>query len=100
MATTVFKRVLPTLNRILVKKIEPQTKTASGIILQKGGESNLYGTIVEVGPGLVNEKGQNIKLSVNVGDVVLLPDYGGTKVKLENQELFLYRDTDILAIMK
>jgi len=85
MATTLFKRILPTLNRIVIKKIEPQTKTASGIILQKGGESNAYGTVIEVGPGLLNESGKHIKLSVNVGDTVLLPDYGGTKVKLDNQ---------------
>lgn len=99
MASTAFKRILPTLNRILVKKIEPQSKTASGIILQKTGD-NLYGTVVEVGPGLTNEEGKQLKMAVNVGDTVLLPDYGGTKVKLENQELFIYRDTDILAIMK
>lgn len=99
MATTAFKRVLPTLNRILIKKLEPQAKTASGIILQKGGDNN-YGTVIEVGPGLLNEQGTHLKLAVNIGDTVLLPDYGGTKVKLENQELFLYKDTDVLAIMK
>lgn len=81
MATTAFKRLLPTLNRILIRKLEPQTKTASGIILQKGGDNN-YGTVVEVGPGVLNEKGEHIKLSVTVGDTVLLPEYGGTKVKL------------------
>lgn len=96
---TAFKRVLPTLNRILIRKLEPQTKTASGIILQKSSDNN-YGTVVEVGPGLLNEKGEHLKLAVNVGDTVLLPDYGGSKVKLDNQELFLYKDTDILAIMK
>jgi chaperonin GroES len=85
MATTAFKRILPTLNRIVIKKLEPQTKTASGIILQKGGESNTYGTVIEVGPGLLNESGNHIKLSVAVGDTVLLPDYGGSKVKLDNQ---------------
>lgn len=97
--STAFKRIIPTLNRIVVKKLEPQTKTASGIILQKGGDNN-YATVIEVGPGLVNDDGKPIKMSVNIGDTVLLPDYGGTKVKLENQELFLYKDSDILAIMK
>lgn len=48
-----FKRILPTLNRIVVKKIEPQTKTSSGIILQKA-ESNHYATVVETGPGSFN----------------------------------------------
>ncbi len=82
MATTLFKRALPTLNRILVKKLEPQTKTASGIILQKANETNTFGTVVEVGPGLVDEHGKHIKVSVSVGDTVLLPEYSGTKLKL------------------
>lgn len=100
MASTVFKRILPTLNRVVIRKLEPQTKTASGIILQKGDSANSFGTVVEVGPGLLNEEGKPMKLSVNVGDTVLLPDYGGVKVKLDNQELHLYKDSDILAIMK
>jgi chaperonin GroES len=100
MASTVFKRILPTLNRVVIRKLEPQTKTASGIILQKSDTTNSFGTVIEVGPGLLNEEGKPIKLSVNVGDTVLLPDYGGVKVKLDNQELHLYKDSDILAIMK
>lgn len=48
-----FKRLLPTLNRILIRKIEPQTKTNSGIILQKP-DGNHYATVIEVGPGSLN----------------------------------------------
>lgn len=91
-----FKRLLPTLNRILIKKMEPQTKTTSGIILQKP-EGNHYATVVEVGPGNLNEKGELVKLTVQKGDTVLLPDYGGVKVKLGNDEYFIYRDSDILG---
>ena len=94
-----FKRILPTLNRILIKKLEPQTKTSSGLILQKP-ESNHYATVLEVGPGNVNERGETVKLTVQKGDTVLLPDYGGVKVKLGNDELFIYRDSDILARME
>lgn len=79
-----FKRILPTLNRILIKKTEPQTTTSSGIILQKA-ETNHYATVVEVGPGKLNEKGEYVKLCVQKGDTVLLPDYGGIKVKLGNE---------------
>ena len=94
-----FKKLLPTLNRILVKKIEPQTKTSSGIILQKA-ESNLYATVIETGPGNITEKGDLIKLTVQKGDTVLLPDYGGVKVKLGTEEFLLFRDTDILGKME
>lgn len=76
-----FKKLLPTLNRILVKRIEPQTKTSSGLILQKP-DGNHYANVVEVGPGNLNDKGETIKLIVQKGDTVLLPDYGGVKVKM------------------
>lgn len=79
-----FKRLLPTLNRILVKRIEPQTKTTSGLILQKP-DGNHYASVVEVGPGNLNDKGETIKLTVQKGDTVLLPDYGGVKVKMGNE---------------
>lgn len=79
-----FKRLLPTLNRILIKRLEPQTKTSSGIILQKP-DANHYATVVEVGPGSLNDKGEFIKLTVQKGDTVLLPDYGGVKVKLGSE---------------
>ena len=79
-----FKKLLPTLNRVLVKRIEPQTKTTSGIILQKP-EGNHYATVVEVGPGSLKDNGETLKMSVKKGDTVLIPDYGGIKVKLENE---------------
>lgn len=94
-----FKKLLPTLNRILIKRLEPQTKTASGIILQKP-DGNSYATVVEVGPGNLNDKGEHIKLIVKKGDTVLLPDYGGVKVKLNNEEFFIYKDSEILARME
>ena len=77
-----FKRILPLLNRIVVRKVEPDAKTKSGIILQKPDSLN-YGVIVEAGPGVHDLNGKNIPMSVKVGDTVLLPDFGGSKVKVE-----------------
>ena len=91
-----FKRILPLLNRIVVRKLEPQTKTSSGIILSKSDPIS-YGVVVEAGPGLHAENGQLIPLSVKVGDSVLLPEYGGQKVKLGDQELYIYKDSEIIA---
>jgi chaperonin GroES len=79
-----FKRILPLLNRIVVRKLEPQTKTTSGIIISKT-ESVNYGVVVEAGPGSRAENGTLIPLTVKVGDSVLLPEYGGQKVKLNDQ---------------
>jgi chaperonin GroES len=91
-----FKRILPLLNRIVIRKLEPQTKTASGIIVSKA-ESTTYGVVVEAGPGSYDSHGKVTPLSVKIGDTVLLPEFGGQKVKLSDQELFIYRDTDIVA---
>ena len=91
-----FKKILPLLNRIVVRKVEPEAKTKSGIILQKPETFN-HGVILEVGPGSHDNNGNIISLSVKVGDSVLLPEFGGTKVKLGEQELLIYKDTDIIA---
>lgn len=91
-----FKRILPLLNRIVVRKLEPQTKTTSGIIINKA-ESVSYGVVVEAGPGSFDNNGKIVPLSVKVGDSVLLPEYGGQKVKLNDQELYIYKDVEIVA---
>ena len=91
-----FKKIIPVLNRIVVRKIEPQTKTASGIIVQKPEKQN-YGVVLEVGPGAFDQNGKVLPLTCKVGDTVLLPDYGGTSVKLGEQQFEIYRDTDIIA---
>jgi chaperonin GroES len=94
-----FKKILPLLNRIVVRKLEPQTKTASGIIINKPDTAN-YGVVLEAGPGAYDVNGKVLPVSVKVGDQVLLPEYGGQKVKLGEQELFIYKDTDIIARME
>ena len=53
--------------------------------------------MLEAGPGSIDSNGKVIPVSVKVGDTVLLPEYGGTKVKLGEQELHIFRDTDIIA---
>lgn len=91
-----FKRILPLLNRIVVRKLEPQTKTSSGIILSKT-DSTSYGVVIEAGPGQYSDNGQLIPLSLKVGDNVLLPEFGGQKIKLNDQELYIYKDSEIIA---
>lgn len=57
----------------------------------------LNATVLAVGPGTRNSKGDLIQLSVKPGDKVLLPEYGGTKVEMDGNEYYLFRDTDILG---
>lgn len=94
-----FRRLIPSLNRILVRKAEPVTQTASGLILSQEENLNI-GEIVEVGPGNFDDSGRRIALSVSIGDTVLLPDFGGQIVELEGGEFHLYRDTDILGVLE
>lgn len=96
-----FKTIRPLLNRVVIKKAEALSKTKGGIILTSGKEEKLnFGTVIAVGPGKSLEDGKTRPILVQVGDTVLLPEYGGSKVILaDEQELFVYRDDDILGTL-
>ena len=97
--TTKFTSFLPSLNRILIKRFEPVTKTKSGIILTEPTDKTLYGEVIETGPGMY-EKGKLVPLCVKKGDTVLLPEYSGQPIKLKEGEFHIYRDHDIMGILK
>ena len=96
-----FKTLRPLLNRVVIKKAEALTKTKGGIILTSGKEERLnFGTVVSVGPGKTLDNGTVRATMVAVGDTVLLPEYGGAKVTLAgDEELFIYRDDDIMGTL-
>ncbi|EGR28982.1 hypothetical protein IMG5_165780 [Ichthyophthirius multifiliis] len=98
--TSTFKRLIPSLNRILVKRFEAETKTKTGIILQDPADKTAYGQVVQVGPGTYNNNGQLQPVAVKVGDFVVLPEYGGSKIALKEGEFFVYRDTDVVGILQ
>ncbi|KAL8162301.1 hypothetical protein V2J09_013790 [Rumex salicifolius] len=83
------KRLIPLLNRVLVEKIVPPAKTSAGILLPEKTSKLNSGKVIAVGAGLRNKEGNLIPLSVKEGDTVLLPEYGGTQVKLEEKEYLL-----------
>ncbi|KAL9256578.1 10 kDa chaperonin, mitochondrial-like protein [Drosera capensis] len=82
------KRLVPLLNRVLVEKIIPPSKTNAGILLPEKSTKLNSGKVVAVGAGLHDKQGNHIPVSVSEGDEVLLPDYGGTEVKLGDKEEF------------
>ena len=96
-----FRTLRPLLNRVVVRKAEALTKTKGGIILTSGKEERLnFGTVMAVGPGKQLENGALRPTMVAVGDTVLLPEYGGSKVTLaDDQELYIYRDDDIMGTL-
>merc|ERR1712167_102841 len=90
---SLFKKLIPLSNRILVKQT-----TSSGILLPETTKNEYKsGEVMAVGPGELNKEGKLIPMSVNVGDKVLLPEYGGTEIKSGDDILLIFRDVDIIA---
>ncbi|CAH1395300.1 10 kDa heat shock protein, mitochondrial [Halyomorpha halys] len=98
-AAAAIKKLMPMFDRVLVLRAEAVTKTKGGIVIPEKSQGKvLHGTVVAVGPGARNQNGELVPPQVSVGDNVLLPEYGGTKVDIEeNKEYHLFRETDILA---
>ncbi|XP_051259716.1 10 kDa heat shock protein, mitochondrial isoform X2 [Dicentrarchus labrax] len=93
-----FRKFLPLFDRVLVERFTPETVTKGGIMLPEKSQGKvLQAKVVAVGPGAVNQKGNLQPVSVTVGEKVLLPEYGGTKVSLDDKDYFLFRDGDILG---
>ncbi|XP_050517836.1 10 kDa heat shock protein, mitochondrial-like [Diabrotica virgifera virgifera] len=94
-----IKKIIPLMNRVLIKKAEADTHTEGGIVLPDKTKVKVQrGTVVAVGPGIRNESGQIVPVNVNTGDEVILADYGGTKIEMDKDEVYyIYRDHELLA---
>lgn len=85
-------------DRVLVRRIEAMTQTASGIYLPDSAQKKeVEAEVIAVGPGARDRDGNQLPMSVVVGDKVLLPEYGGHTVKLSDEEFQLFRNEDILG---
>jgi chaperonin GroES len=94
-------KLRPLQDRILVKRIEEESKTAGGIFIpDTAKEKPQKGEIVAVGKGKKTEEGKIIPLDVKVGDKVLFGKYSGTEIKVEGQEYLIMREDDILGVME
>lgn len=93
--------IKPLHDRILVKRLEVEEKTAGGIIIPDNAkEKPTKGEVIEVGTGTKDEKGNNVALDVKKGDIVLFAKWGGTEINLEGQEYIIMKESDILAILE
>ena len=91
----------PLYDRVIVKADEAEEKTASGLILaDTAKEKPTRGTVVAVGEGKFNEKGERVPMDIKVGDTVIYSKYGATEVKNGTEELLILRDTDIYAVVE
>lgn len=88
------------MDRIVVEKIKPQLQTKSGLFLPEGakGPSNTA-KVLAVGPGRVLRTGETLPCSVKIGDTVVIPEYGGMPLKLDEDEFHIYRDEDVIGVL-
>ena len=95
---TALRSLVPLGDRVLVKRAPKETQTAAGIYLpsDKTKDPN-EGSVIAVGPGERDVTGVLHATLLKTGDTVLLPEYGGTKIKIDDDDLFLFRESDILG---
>ncbi len=90
----------PLHDRVLVRRIEQEAKTAGGIIIpDTAKEKPQQGEVVAVGSGVRNEKGEVVALDVKVGDRILFGKWSGSEVKLGSEELLIMKESDILGVL-
>ncbi|NPV92554.1 MAG: co-chaperone GroES [Firmicutes bacterium] len=93
-------KINPLGDRVVVKAIEQEEKTKSGIVLpDTAKERPQEGNVVAVGPGRVLDNGQKLPVEVKVGDRVLYSKYGGTEVKIDGEEYLILSERDVLAVL-
>ena len=91
----------PLQDRIIVKRVEEETKTAGGIFIpETAKEKPQRGQVVAAGNGKKTEDGKVLPLDVKVGDTVLFGKYAGTEIKVDGEELLMMREDDILAVVE
>lgn len=94
-------KLSPLNDKIVVKRLEAEEKTAGGIVLpETAKEKPKEGRVIAVGPGKILESGERSKMHVKEGDRVLFASYAGTEVKLDGEEYLIMSEEDVLAIVK
>ena len=97
MAKTKFR---PLHDRVVVKRIDAEEKTAGGIIIpDTAKEKPSQGEVIAVGPGARNEQGQLVALDVTAGDRILFGKWSGTEVKLDGEELLIMKESDVMGVI-
>ena len=91
-------KLQPMADRVLVKPMEKEEKTKSGIYIpDTAKEKPQEGEVIAVGPGKLTDDGKRIAMDLKVGDTVIYAKYGGTEIKVDDDELMILRESDILA---
>ena len=94
-------KIKPLADRLVVKPLEQEEVTPSGIVLpETAKEKPQKGEVLAVGPGARNDEGEHVALEVSVKDTVLFAKYAGTEIKMDGEKVLILRESDILAILE
>jgi len=93
--------VKPLEDRVLVRPLEAEEKTASGIYLPESAkEKPMQGTVVAMGPGKLLDSGERVSPSIKSGDTVVYSKYAGTEVEIKNETHLIIRESELLGIIE
>ena len=91
----------PLHDRVVVRRLEDETKTAGGIIIpDTAKEKPMQGEIVAAGPGARNEQGALVPLDVKAGDRILFGKWSGTEVKIDGEDLLIMKESDVMGVIE
>ncbi|NVJ90332.1 MAG: co-chaperone GroES [Methylocystaceae bacterium] len=91
----------PLHDRVLVKRLEQETKTAGGIILPEAAqEKPSEGEVIAVGSGVRGDNGEFVALDVKAGDQVLFGKWSGTEIKVDGEDLLIMKESDIMGVIE
>lgn len=94
-------KVKPLSDHLLVKRVEPKDTVKGGIVIPDSAKEKPQEAIVKaVGPGKRNEDGKVIPIEIKVGQRVLITKYGGTEVKIDDEEFLIVREDDVIGIIE
>jgi chaperonin GroES len=90
----------PLHDRVVVRRIEADEKTAGGIIIpDTAKEKPMEGEVVAVGPGARNEQGQLVPMDLKAGDRILFGKWSGTEIKIDGEELLIMKESDVMGVL-
>ncbi len=91
----------PLNDRVVVRQLDAETTTKSGIVLPEGAaEKPTQGKVVAVGPGKMGDNGKRTEVAVREGEIVVYGKYSGTEVELDSEKFVLLRESDLLGVME
>ena len=94
-------KIRPLHDRVIVKRLEAESKSAGGIVIpDTAGEKPDQGEVVAVGPGKKNEEGKILPMDVKVGDRILFGKYSGSEIKVEGEECLILREDEVLGVIE